>query len=157
MIKYIGSEYTDDYINDPEDSIMAVSLFHLANSYYIMKEIGYYYSFDNIKKEAFPKVKNKICKTNDKIKTDFGRYKFIKFFMEKGVENEKEKSAVFNEITIVNHINYFNKKLDKRIYRTMILVYDKIMELGGLSFEKTNFILYLKNRTIQKMKEYYIE
>ena len=39
---YIGSEYLDDYINYAEDCIMAVSIFHNAKSYYVMKEIGYY-------------------------------------------------------------------------------------------------------------------
>ena len=42
VLKYIGHEFTDDYLNESEDVIMAVGVFHLAKSYYIMKEIGYY-------------------------------------------------------------------------------------------------------------------
>ena len=36
MLMYIGNKYTEDYIIEAEDTIMAISLFHLANSYYIM-------------------------------------------------------------------------------------------------------------------------
>ena len=46
MLEDIGSEYTDDYINYAEDTIMVVSLLHLANSYYFMKELGYFISKD---------------------------------------------------------------------------------------------------------------
>ena len=50
ILDYIGSEYVDDYINYAEDCIMAVSLFHNAKSYYVMKELGYYIynNLDNI-------------------------------------------------------------------------------------------------------------
>ena len=45
ILNYIGSEYVDDYINYAEDCIMAVSIFHNAKSYYVMKEMGYYLIF----------------------------------------------------------------------------------------------------------------
>ena len=48
-LNYIGSEYVDDYINYAEDCIMAVSVFHNAKSYYVMKEMGYYYVIDDKK------------------------------------------------------------------------------------------------------------
>ena len=44
LLNYIGSEYVDDYINYAEDCIMALSIFHNAKSYYVMKEMGYYYA-----------------------------------------------------------------------------------------------------------------
>ena len=46
---YIGKEFTDDYINDAEDTLVAIGIYHLANSYYIMKEPGYVYSFEEKK------------------------------------------------------------------------------------------------------------
>ena len=39
---YIGKEFTDDYNNDAEDTLVAIGIYHLANSYYIMKEPGYF-------------------------------------------------------------------------------------------------------------------
>ena len=47
LLNYIDSEYVDDYINYAEDAIMAVGIYHIAKSYYIMKEIGYYYNLDD--------------------------------------------------------------------------------------------------------------
>ena len=66
MILDVGTKYTDDYINYAEDTIMVFSLFHLANSYYLMKELGYFYSL-GLKIKEFPKLKNKVCKPNNKI------------------------------------------------------------------------------------------
>ena len=44
VLEYIGPKYTEDYLLDYEDTIMTVSLFHVANSYYYMQELGYYKS-----------------------------------------------------------------------------------------------------------------
>ena len=44
-LHYIGLEYAEDYINNGEDVIMSLSLYHLTKSYYIMKEIVYYHAF----------------------------------------------------------------------------------------------------------------
>ena len=41
-LKYIGPKYTEDYLLDYEDTIMTVSLFRVARSYYYMNECGYY-------------------------------------------------------------------------------------------------------------------
>ena len=42
-LNYLGKEYTEDYINIDEDAIFSITFFHLANSYYLMKEVGYVY------------------------------------------------------------------------------------------------------------------
>ena len=65
-LNYIGKDYTEDYINVAEDTIMAIGIYHMANSYYLAKELGYLYSFDP-KVKDFPKVNNKVCKVTDKI------------------------------------------------------------------------------------------
>ena len=43
-IKNIGEKYTIKYKVNYEDTIMIVAVFQVAKSYYLMKEIGYYYS-----------------------------------------------------------------------------------------------------------------
>ncbi len=50
LLNYIGSEYVNEYINYAEDCIMALGIYHIAKSYYVMKEIGYYYAFEKKKK-----------------------------------------------------------------------------------------------------------
>ena len=68
VLSFIGDEFLNDYINYAEDTLMIISIFHLAKSYYIMKEFGYYYSFQK-KKNSIPHITKKICKTNNKLKT----------------------------------------------------------------------------------------
>ena len=147
ILKYIGPKYTEDYINDAEDVIMSLSLYHLAKSYYVMKEIGYYYTFLQGRRKSSIK---KIRKNNSKIKEEYGRFKLIKFLMEKSNGDEKEKSAVFYEIAVISHHYYFT---DKSIYLTIIHIYDKILEWGNLNIEQKKYIISLKNKALQKMNK----
>ena len=65
-IKYVGKEYTEDYIVQQEDTIFAITFFHLAKSYYLMKQIGYLYFVYN-KFEYLPNEKSKVCKANEQL------------------------------------------------------------------------------------------
>ena len=96
MLEFIGKEYTDDYINWAEDTIMAVALYHSANSFYVMREPGYYYSLHE--PNQINKVDNKICKVNNKIK-GFSNFKLVKFLVEKVVVMTSNK--------IIFIMNYF--------------------------------------------------
>ena len=44
VLSNIGSKYTEDYILVYEDALMTMSLLQIADSYYLMKEKGYYYN-----------------------------------------------------------------------------------------------------------------
>ena len=55
VLNYLGNEIVEDYNNFAEDTLMLVGIFHLAKSYYVMKEIGYYYSFKE--KKSISKIK----------------------------------------------------------------------------------------------------
>ena len=95
MIIYFGSEITDEYTNQDEDTLMAVGVYHLAKSYYVMKEMGYYYSsFTN--KYSPPNLGNKICKENNKTKR-LGWYKYLKFLVDNNVKTEAEKEITYEE------------------------------------------------------------
>ena len=78
---YIGKEFTDDYIYDAEDTLMVIGIYHLANSYYIMKEPGYFHSRDE-KKDRFPLLNKTVCKINNKVKS-FGWFKYFQFLVDK--------------------------------------------------------------------------
>ena len=151
VLKDIGPEYTDDYILYYEDTIMTISLLHIANSYYFMKEPGYLYSFDQKGKE-FPQLENKKCKENNKIK-DVDDFKFIKFLAEYTKDNIKEKALFFNEIMIIDYHKYFKKKLNEKQYQVIFSVFDKILESNFLTNEQKNKVSKLKNRFIEKMGE----
>ena len=125
---------------------MSLSLYHLAQSYYVMKEIGYYYTFLQGRRGRFHKIKQ--CKDNCKIKEDFGRFKFAKFLMEKSNNDKKEKLAAFFEIANSGQNHNFK---NKTIYKTINHVYDKILEWGDLSNKRKNYIVFLKNKKKKKI------
>ena len=153
-LSYIGEEFTEDYINESEDTIVVVSLFHLANSYYLMKELGYYYSLDE-KRNDFPSLKNKFCKANDDKIKDFGNFKFLKCFVDKIFNNTKEQNLAFVEVTTsVNYDDAFNKiKMGKKHYDILFYIFNKTLDFNYLDKEKKYKIMELKNRAIEKINK----
>ena len=147
----IGTEYTDDYINYAEDTLMVVSLLHLANSYYLMKEIGYFYT-RNSKRESIQKNLNKICKPNNKIK-DFSFFKFLKFLVGRVENNEKEQIMAYKEIVTYDGYDfYFNEyKMGKEQYNIIFYIFNKSLEFEFLNVEQKNEILKLKKIFIKKL------
>ena len=150
MLLDIGPEYTDDYIIYAEDTLMVVSLLHLANSYYLMKEIGYYYCFDPERK-VVPKLKNKVCKTNNKIK-DFSFFKFLKFLVGRIEYDEKEQIMAFKEIATFNEYKYYlnRYKMGKEHYDIIFYILNKTLEFEFLKECQKDEIIKLKNRFIAK-------
>ena len=144
VIKFIGPEYTDDFINDADDSLLALSVFHLAKSYYITNEMGYYCSYDE-KNNRFPKLENKICKANNKIK-NLGYYKFFKFVVDKISDNDKKRSMVFNDLVkLTPHLE--NKPdFDDRHYKVISHVHDKMLKWDCLNKEQKDYIIKLKEQ-----------
>ena len=150
LITYLGSEIVDDYINEAEDTLMAVGVFHLAKSYYIMNEIGYYYTtFTN--KYISPKLENKVCTTNNKTKR-FGWYKYLKFLVDKNTKTEKEKDITYEEFGLIYQREIFGMSLDNRHYQLMFYVWDKLLEFNNLNQQQRNYINDLKNKARIKMK-----
>ena len=149
MLDFIGPEYTDDYINIAEDTIMAVALYHLANSFYCMRESGYFYSYGE--ENRVIKNNNRKCKPNDKLK-DFSTFKYIKFLVDKSSNKEKEKNNIYDELFFLGHTNYLRNdyKLEKRHYQILFFIYDKMLEWSELSKEKHDYIENLRNKTLEK-------
>ena len=102
VINNIGSKYTDDYISRYEDTIMTVSLYQIAQSYYLMNEPGYYYSGSE-KKNFYPNVKERKCKNNKNLIKDMNEIKFLKFLLEKTKNNLIERQVIYHEIISINH------------------------------------------------------
>ena len=115
----IGTKYTDDFILSYEDTIMTVSLFQIAKSYYYMKESGYYYSKDDKKKK------------NDILGMDLVKY--LQFLIEKTKKNKIEKQLIFYEIMSINYYTSFYKYINhdyKMVYIFFrILIYFEILQM----------------------------
>lgn len=150
VLNYLGNETIEDYNNYAEDTLMLVGIFHLAKSYYVMKEIGYYYSFKE-KKNPFPKLKNRICKNNNKLKK-MGFYKYLKFLVDKNIETEKEKLMTYNEFLLINNNKILEMKLDNRHFKLMFYVFDKLLEFDNLNINQKKYIEKLKYKLINRSR-----
>ena len=149
VLSFIGDEFLNDYINYAEDTLMIISVFHLAKSYYIMKEFGYYYSFK--KKKSITQIAKKICKTNNKLKS-IGWYKYLKFLVDKKANNEMEKIITYNEFRFLNKVYFLPMKLDNREYKLMLYVLNKILQFDTLNKNQKEYIIELKNKALKKLK-----
>ena len=150
ILEYIGYEYTNDFINVAEDTIMVISLFHLAKSYYLMKEVGYLYTFEQKEKKIY-KLENKVCRTiNNKIK-GFDFVKFLKFLVWKTGNDEKEQNMAYTEILSVNYDYLLNKiSLHKKIYQIIINILNTALQFQFLNVSKKENLIKLKQKVIQK-------
>jgi glycosyltransferase involved in cell wall biosynthesis len=89
VVNRVGPKYTEDYIVTYEDTIMVLTLFQIANSYYYMKEEGYYYSKgDKIKNLS---EKNNNHEPNEKIIKGIDPIKYLQFLIEKTRNNKVER------------------------------------------------------------------
>lgn len=156
VLVYLGDEIVDDYINEAEDTLMLVGIFHLAKSYYVMKEIGYYYSFGE-KKNLFPQFQKRKCKTNNKL-IKMGWYKYLKFLVDKNIRTEKERIITYNEFLLINNSKILEMKLDNRHYKLMFYVFNRLLEFNNLNNNQKQYIEKLKNKTIKRShKNFYHE
>ena len=146
----IGPKYTDDYIIAYEDTIMAVALLQVARSYYLMKEVGYYYSRDEFK-GRFPSVKDRTCKPNNKIK-DMGQVKLLQFLMEKTANNEQERQMLYHEIFSINHYLGFLYVIFHN-YEMLYEVLDPMIECSFLSLSQKERLRKLKNDLMKKQNK----
>ena len=145
---YIGKEFTDDYISEYEDVILSVAIFHTAKSFYVMKESGYYISYDETY-NGFPKTKMGKCKENNKLK-NFGFFKVCKFLVDKNNANDIEKNIVFNFIKKFYNEKKLQRPFDNRHYQLLFYVFDKMLEWNCLNNEQKDYILKQKNIVIKK-------
>ena len=147
LLDYIGSEYVDDYINEAEDTLMAVGLFNFAKSYYVMKEEGYYYSFEDKKQAKI--IENKVCKVNNKLKK-IGFFKYLKFLIEHTIMNDDDKIRTYNEFRVLDIKKIFKTILDDRHYKLIFYVLDKLLEWNCLEPSQRTNIINFKNKVIDK-------
>ena len=149
ILNYIGSEYLDDYINFAEDCIMTVSIFHNAKSYYVMKEMGYYYNIDDKNKTI--KLKNKISNTiNDGINNFY--FNYLKFLVDHHNKNKKEKRSAYHELLMFDFSKIFGMNLKKRHYQIIFYVLNKLLEWNCFRLKEKKLIISFKNRAIEKIK-----
>jgi glycosyltransferase involved in cell wall biosynthesis len=147
VLNRIGPKFTEDYILDYEDTIMTVALFQVANSYYYMKEEGYYYSRDDKRKSLSSKInKNKPI---GKIIKGMDPVKFLQFLIEKTRNNKIEKQLVYHETMSVNyHWNFYNRI--NHDFQMIYYILDKLIKSRFLSKDQKHILISMKKRLKEK-------
>jgi len=131
VIDYIGPKYTGDYIIQYEDTIMSVSLFRVAKSYYYMRECGYYYAKEECEKKYFPISNIRRCKPkNFRINTELDPIKYLNFLLDKYGGKEIENYLLYKELI---SIDYY-KNLENLIENNFSYVYSIIEKINKLNF-----------------------
>jgi glycosyltransferase involved in cell wall biosynthesis len=142
IINYIGPKYTEEHLLIYEDTIMALSLYRIAKSYYLMKEEGYYYSRNDYQNKMPPKKDYEISIV-----------KFLEFLFEKTKNKRKDIQIVYYEIISLNYFYNFNIYINNQIEKIFILL-DKIVKNRSLSKKQKKIIIKLilemKSKKINK-------
>ena len=151
VLEYIGQNYTKDYLLDFEDSIMAVSLFNIANSYYYTNECGYYVA-NNECENTFPVLKYKKCKVKSlTINNELDSIKYLNFLLDKSKGREIENDFIYKELLAIDYY----KKIDKLINKDFSYVYsvlNKIYKSNFYSNKRKNRITKIKEKLLKKEK-----
>ena len=133
----ISKYYLNQYMNNWEDNLINFVLFKKANSFYYMKNIGYYYIKNN--KSITRNYKKKIEKT---IRNGFLFLKFIFQYTNNTRYEKRIAECVFNNIYLdIININYF---------KYIIKDYNSYYEI--INILKTNLFLFQLKIYLNKLK-----
>ena len=149
-IDNIGTKYTDDYIRGYEDTMMTVSLYQVAQSFYLMKQVGLYYSRDD-KMGRFPVLKEKKCIVRENVIRGLDGLKFLHFLMDKLKDNELEKQIIYHEMISINSYDYSNylKHVDHN-YEMLYSILDELYKSQYITESEKNKIIKIKTEIKDK-------
>ena len=151
-IKYIGKKYTNDYFMQYEDVILSFSLNQISQSYYYMKELGYYYSKE-VFKGKLEISKDKVCKINpkkDEFK-DMDHIKLFNFLYEKTKNNELNRQLIYHEIVSIHHRSSLVVNTNHH-YEFVINILDKMIKCEFMSNRQKQRLMSFKSRIQDKQQ-----
>ena len=149
VLEYIGPKFTEDHILDYEDTIMAVSLFRTANSYFQMRENGYYYSNRECE-NSFPYLNFKKCKPkNFWINNELDPIKYLNFLLDKYKKNEIENFLLYKELVAVDSFKRLNTTINSN-FSYVYLIIDKIYQLNFQYKCRKDEITKIKDKLVKK-------
>ena len=151
VLEYIGSKYADDYIQEYEDTIMSVSLFRIANSYYYFKDCGYYYAINECE-NAFPILKSKKCKSkNYIINKELDPIKYLNFLIDRYKDNEFENFLLYKELISIDNCKHLENYINSN-FSYVCLIIEKIYEINYSYKKREEKISKIKDKLLNKDK-----
>ena len=150
-LEYIGPKYTKDYILDYEDSIMSVALFRVANSYYHMKEYGYYYAKEDCK-NPLPNINFKKCNCKKFLtNNELDPIKYLNFLLDKYENKEIENWLLYKELISIDCIKHLDNYINGN-FSYVYLIIEKINESNFNYKQRKDKILKIKEKLMKKEK-----
>ena len=147
----IPEKYLYDYILGFEDTMITVSLYQVAQSYYGMRQPGYYYTFDE-KRKGYPR-KKKVCKQKKGIIKDLDHLKFLQFLIDKLEDNEFDKQIIYHELKAINKYGYSNfKKTVKHHFEWAYKIFDELINSKYLNIKQKEKVLKIKEEVKENEK-----
>ena len=133
VLEQVGSKYMDSFMNNYEDTILTVTLYQIAQSYYMFRELGYYYSRDE-RSGRYPDVPEKTCIIKQKIDYDLDALQFLNYLYDNMADNEIERKTLCHEVISINAYDFsnFGKRLNKN-FDMLYRVLDGIVDSQFLS------------------------
>jgi len=151
VLEQVTDKYMADFMNNYEDTILTVTLYQLAQSYYMFKQVGYYYSRDE-RAGKFPNVPGKKCPFREGASYEFDSLKFLNYLYDNMGDNEIERKTLCHEIISINYYDFSNfaKRLSSK-FDMLYRVLDGIVDSQYLSKYEREKIKNITNEV--KLKE----
>jgi glycosyltransferase involved in cell wall biosynthesis len=150
VLSRIGPKYTEDYILFYEDTIMAFTLFQIANSYYYMKEEGYYYyKEDKINKLLLSSNYKYIPNLNETIIKGMDPIKYLQFLVEKAGNNKIERQLIYYELISINYVWNFYKYINHH-FKLVYDILDKMIKNRFLLKDQKKRLILIKKSLQEK-------
>ena len=141
----IPEKYLYDYILGFEDTMITLSLYEVAQSYYCLRQPGYYYTFDE-RKNKFPLSKTKTCKVKEGVIKNLDHLKYMQYLVDKLKDNEFEKQVLYNEIRVINEYAYSNfKKTITSHFNWAYSIFDGLINSTYIKPHQKEFLQKIKD------------
>ena len=150
-LDFIPEKYSNDYILGFEDTMITVSMYHIAQSYYLFKQPGYYYTFDE-RRGRYPIDPNKKCKQKEGIR-EYDHLKFLQFLIDIYEDNEFYKQVIYHELKAINKYTYSNfKRTIKNHFKWTYSILDGLLNSKYLNQLQKDKIQQIKNDVLENEK-----
>ena len=141
----IPEKYLYDYILGFEDTMITISLYEVAQSYYGLRQPGYYYTFDE-RRNKFPLSKTKTCKIKEGVIRNLDHIKYMQYLVDKLEDNELEKQILFYEIKAINSYDYSNfKKTIKSHFNLTYSIFDGLINSKYIKPHQKEYLQKIKD------------
>ena len=144
-------KYADDFIIIYEDTMISITLYQIAQTYYLFKEVGYYYSRDDFF-GRFPFLPNKNCKIKEVPNKGLDTLKFLNYLYDSMNEDYIERRTIYFEfLSINNNFLKFSKYVNDH-FDMFYRVVDGLLNSKYLTTKEKEQLKEIRNEIENKEK-----